>query len=131
MAMLCLKLHTLQGLPKLSSDWTGDMAFSQFRVFAGGRVSKQLCGTWLLAAVKPWHEERLRLLGLFSLKKRQLKEDLSSLQVSEGRVSKGQSQALHSGFKQESQQEETDAQKVPPEYVDEELLYCADDQALE
>lgn len=37
---------------------------------AGGRGSKEQ-STWLVAQVKPWHEERLRLLGLFSLDKRQ------------------------------------------------------------
>lgn len=64
--------------------------------------------------------------------RRDKREDLISPQLSEERVSKGQSLGLLTGFKHQdkSQQAENNAQKVLPEYK-EELFYCAGDQALE
>ncbi|TRZ16444.1 hypothetical protein HGM15179_010667 [Zosterops borbonicus] len=54
------------------------------------------------------------------------------LSVSAGRVSRGQSQALLSGAKQQDQRQwaETDAQEALPEY-EEELGYCAGDHTWE
>lgn len=78
------------------------------------------------------YEERLRELGCSVSRRNNWEGTSQCLSVSEGRVSRGWSQALlgHASQWDKRQQAEPDAQKVPPEN-EEELLYCAGGWALE
>ena len=77
------------------------------------------------------YEERLRELGLFSLKKTE-EGPYKCLQISEGWVSRGQGQTLFSGSQRQDkgQWAQTEAEEVPSEH-EEELLPSEGDGALE
>jgi len=70
-------------------------------------------------------EERMRDLGLFSLKKSRLRR---SLPIPEARVQRGQSQALPSGAQCQDQRQwaQNEIQEVPTEHQ-ETFFYCEDD----